>query len=141
MEKATKKLAEVEAFLLTVNTIQSRAGDNFAGQFPNVASKFSELPIKSVNSLVAEAMKPVFDDKVNKTTNKLNSMMELYIGEKWDDPIEVLEWSSFFAGAAAAHCAIARRLNRDNKQLTQELSSLQASFSDLLDCVITSLGS
>jgi hypothetical protein len=30
-------------------------------------------------------------------------MMELYVGDQWDNPAELLEWLGFFEGAALIH--------------------------------------
>jgi hypothetical protein len=46
--------------------------------------------------------------KSAKTEEKLKTMRNLYIGEKWDDAIELLEWSGFFEGAAVVHWAFIR---------------------------------
>jgi hypothetical protein len=30
-------------------------------------------------------------------------MGEMYVGDQWDNPVEVLEWMSFFVGGAIVH--------------------------------------
>lgn len=37
------------------------------------------------------------------TGEKLKTMRDLYIGDEWDNPIELMEWSGFFEGAALVH--------------------------------------
>ena len=41
--------------------------------------------------------------KSEKTGEKLRKMLELYVGEEWDNPTELLEWHGFFEGAAIVH--------------------------------------
>jgi hypothetical protein len=41
--------------------------------------------------------------KANATGNKLVSMRDLYIKDEWDNPVELVEWSGFFLGAAIVH--------------------------------------
>lgn len=41
--------------------------------------------------------------KSEKTADKLREMLRLYVGEKWDNPTELLEWHGFFEGAAIIH--------------------------------------
>lgn len=38
--------------------------------------------------------------KSKATGEKLTSMRNMYIGDDWDDPIELFEWFGFFEGAA-----------------------------------------
>lgn len=44
-------------------------------------------------------------EKSAKTEAKLTQMRELYIGDSWDNPVEILEWTGFFEGAAIVHWA------------------------------------
>lgn len=44
--------------------------------------------------------------KADKTEAKLKTMRDTYIGDAWDNPTEVLEWSGFFEGAAIVHWAL-----------------------------------
>lgn len=141
MEQAAKKLAEVEAFLHIASVISSKLDDSLYGQYSEVVNNLRNLPLKTVKTYVPDEMRSIFDKKTKRTITKLNSMMELYIGDKWNVPVEVLEWSSFFAGAAAAHCAIAHKLNPENELLGQELDALQEAFTNLLNKIIESLGS
>jgi len=46
--------------------------------------------------------------KADKTETKLKQMRDLYIGEKWDDATEIMEWSGFFFGAHIVHWAFVR---------------------------------
>lgn len=46
--------------------------------------------------------------KLEATGKKLREMRELYIGDQWHNPVELLEWSGFFEGAAVVHFALVR---------------------------------
>lgn len=46
--------------------------------------------------------------KAGKTEEKLKSMRELYVGDQWDNAVELMEWSGFFEGAAIVHWALVR---------------------------------
>ncbi len=37
------------------------------------------------------------------TGKKLASMRDLYVGDEWENPTELMEWSGFFEGAAIVH--------------------------------------
>ncbi len=41
--------------------------------------------------------------KAGKTSAKVTQMRDLYIGDQWNNPIEILEWSGFFEGAVIVH--------------------------------------
>jgi hypothetical protein len=47
-------------------------------------------------------------------------MRDLYIGDEWDNPTEVLEWSGFFEGAALVHWAVV-----DGAAKTLDLADLE----------------
>ncbi len=44
--------------------------------------------------------------KAEATQIKLHDLAERYIGDEWNNPVEVLEWLGFFEGAAVVHCAV-----------------------------------
>lgn len=44
--------------------------------------------------------------KADATETKLKTMRDTYIGDAWDNPTEILEWSGFFEGAAIVHWAL-----------------------------------
>lgn len=44
--------------------------------------------------------------KADGTKEKLRNMQDTYIGDEWDNPSELLEWSGFFQGAAIVHWKI-----------------------------------
>lgn len=50
----------------------------------------------------------IVDKKVEGTGGKLRQMRDLYIGDEWDNVVELAEWFSFFEGAAIAHWELVR---------------------------------
>jgi hypothetical protein len=46
--------------------------------------------------------------KASKTEQKLRAMRDLYVGEGWNNAVELLEWNGFFQGAAVVHWALVR---------------------------------
>lgn len=133
-----KKLAEVEAFLNIGAGILRRAGPKFEKEQNEVYASLSQIIKRSYKKHLSVEQADTFTVKTDKTTIKLNQMMELYIGDSWDNSIEVLEWLSFYSGAGAAHCAIANTL-LTNQQINRSLISLEESFKLLLNLVIKSL--
>lgn len=45
----------------------------------------------------------IIEKKLAGTGSKLRAMRDLYIGDQWHNPTELLEWSGFFEGAAIVH--------------------------------------
>lgn len=134
----TKKLAEVEAFCKTSATILQKAGSGFSDKYSETAAILDELAAQTVARAITVEQHVVFDEKLAKTEAKLGKMMDLYVGDDWDNPVEVLEWCSFFTGAAAAHCALASELE---DELSDQLSGMSERFEDALHSVIHSLQS
>jgi hypothetical protein len=44
--------------------------------------------------------------KAEATGTKLRAMRDMYVGDQWDNPAELLEWLGFFEGAAVVHWAL-----------------------------------
>lgn len=135
-EFTAKKLAEIEAFLQISGVIIEKASNSLVEGNPEIVESLDVLSQQTIAESVNSEVKEIFDTKVEKTHAKLSSMMELYIGDEWSNPVEVLEWSSFFSGAAAAHAALASELNEDTRE---QLGAIQADFEALLQKVITGL--
>lgn len=138
-EFTVKKLAEVQAFIGIGSTILER-GNKYDGMAPDAATIIEATTRVSLASAIPESMQETFRAKVDKTTSKLEQMMELYIGDEWDNPVEVLEWSSFFAGAGAAHAGLTKSATEaSDPELSKSLGSLEQAYKDLLSAVISRL--
>lgn len=108
-----KKIGEVLAFQqIMIETIARgrKALDEAYG-----SSRVDEILVKSEkfeDAIEAEAKTAGVEEaviaKAEATSGKLRSMQELYIGDEWDNPVELLEWSGFFHGAGVAHASLAK---------------------------------
>ncbi len=135
-EFTAKKLAEIEAFLQISGVIIEKAGNPLVENNPEVVESLDALSQQTIAPSVSAEVKEIFDTKVEKTHAKLSNMMEIYIGDEWDNPVEVLEWSSFFSGAAAAHAALASELSDETRE---QLDTVRSDFEALLQKVIAGL--
>ena len=138
-EFTVKKLAEVQAFIDLASPILDRSNGDFEKKAQAVSAALQKLrQSNNIKCYVVEAdYGDLFESKRQRTGAKLTQMMELYIGSSWDDPVEVLEWLSFYAGAASAHAGLAaaalQELDiQDGFVATQQLST---DFAGLLDAV------
>ncbi len=107
-EFAAKKLGEVMAFARVGEEIFERGRAALEGVFTvhgvnQILHAISEHLV-GLNDL-AEVLgtAETTNAKCEKTSEKLRKMMELYVGEEWDNPAELLEWLGFFEGAALIH--------------------------------------
>ena len=121
-EFVAKKLGEVHAFSVIGLEGAERGGDAFieaigADNASGFTGKLSEF-----KTAVEAAGNDLTTAKSEKTTAKLRGMMEAYIGDDWDNPVELLEWLSFFTGSAAAHwslvCGAANTIGHEGMQAT-----------------------
>ncbi len=103
-EFVAKKLGEVLAFSRIGIECQQRAGGAFAEVLEDPSSFAEQLNLFA--DAVDQKANEVTRTKAEKTANKLRGMMESYIGDEWDNPTEILEWLSFFTGAATAHWSL-----------------------------------
>ncbi len=125
-EFTAKKLAEVSAFAALADDITKRSNPQFELYAPEVARRLSLI---SAPAIAIGEHEQLFALKVDKTVAKLTSMMELYIGDEWDNPVEVLEWLSFYAGAASAHADLATSALR-TLALVSEADAIEALSQD-----------
>lgn len=107
-EFSAKKLGEVFAFAnISLNTaekskeaLKETFGDELFTQIIDKNKKHIEL----INSIaINNNVQNIVNKKLEGTSKKLTEMRNLYIGDQWDNPIELLEWSGFFEGAAIVH--------------------------------------
>ncbi|MHB1316267.1 MAG: hypothetical protein ACYCZW_00210 [Minisyncoccota bacterium] len=124
-EFTAKKLGEVLAF--------AEVGmETFEKGRPALISTLSEVTVDNVifgSQLHIDSIKKMAEDagvldivmkKLEGTGMKLRAMRDLYVGDQWDNPTELLEWSGFFEGAAVVHWALVRGCGEatSNKDLT-----------------------
>lgn len=109
--KKAKKLGEVLAFSeVGVDTFKKgREG------FKKVWDESYIDDLISINEEHVSSLKALINkldeseagiNKSQATGEKLTSMRNMYIGDEWDDPIELFEWFGFFEGAAIVHWSL-----------------------------------
>jgi len=106
-EKIAKKIGEAYAFSVVLKEIKEKTPGVFTELFDTESEKISDVSINQISSLekLSEefSMKDVVIIKAEKTSKKISEMGDFYVGDDWDDSAEVLEWMSFFLGAAIVH--------------------------------------
>ena len=106
-EKITKKIGEAYAFSQVLETTFSANEAVVTQLIQGVASAVVETTASQKEELAAICERAgttnILMPKVEKTANKITRMGEMYVGDDWDDPAEVLEWLSFFVGGAIVH--------------------------------------
>ena len=134
-EFVSKKRGEVLAFSRVGLELIELGGDAAAVALGGDENK--EKFVVELNRFAA-AIEADTDDvtsaKADKTADKLTGMMEAYIGDDWDNSVELLEWLSFYSGSAAAHWALVEGATGDD--IAKEA---QEFFHDVLHDVVHSL--
>ncbi len=110
-EFSAKKLGEVLAF--------SQVGaDTMEKGRPALESVFGAEKVASLidgHKAHADAITKTAQDagkaeitlaKAQATGTKLRTMRDMYIGEEWENPAELMEWLGFFEGAAVVHFSL-----------------------------------
>jgi hypothetical protein len=106
-EKVAKKIGEAYAFAEVFGELALKfpvlMKELFLQDSANIRSA-TDLQKGDLDKIIsASGMADVVKAKVEKTSKKITEMGEFYVGDAWDDPAEVLEWMSFFLGAAVIH--------------------------------------
>lgn len=124
-KKKSKKLGEVLAF--------ANVGvDTFEKGREGLVKVWDESEVEGLittNKEHAESIKELINksdmsdagiDKSKATGEKLSSMRDMYIGDEWDDPIELCEWLGFFEGAAIVHWSLIKGFAEKEKDEDME---------------------
>lgn len=125
-EFTAKKLGEVLAFCRAFDSTFEKGKDALSSLLNEDYSTLRNQ-IKSYGETI-EALaislgnEEITFTKAEKTKTKLLSMAELYIGDEWNNPAELLEWFGFFEGAAIIHWKLV--LGSANALLNNELKLL-----------------
>jgi len=106
-EKVAKKIGEAYAFAQvlseTFTSNQSVMEDLFGAHAGNML-EITKAQTEELESIAADAnMAEVVLPKAERTGTKISKMADMYVGDEWDNPVEVLEWMSFFVGGAIVH--------------------------------------
>ena len=120
-EFTAHKLGEVIAFSRIGCEVAGRGGDAFVAALGAQAETFTQ-DLAELERAATDIADEVALTQAEKTVEKLRTMMEQYIDDAWDDPVELLEWMSFFTGAGTAHWALLSGVAKE--QGTDELQTL-----------------
>jgi hypothetical protein len=112
-EFTAKKLGEVMAFAeVSIDTFEKGREalvSVLSSDMVETVVSECQMHIDTIKKIAEQAgQSAVTLKKAEATILKLRAMRELYIGEQWDNPTELLEWSGFFEGAAVVHWALVR---------------------------------
>jgi hypothetical protein len=114
-ERLAKKVGEIKAFnLLGIELLQKAETPLeiiFSAEELVAISDQLEIHLQKLNQEIENTnFLNVIEEKTTKTKEKVGSMQNTYIGDKWDDPIELCEWLGFFEGAAIVHFSLVKAL-------------------------------
>lgn len=107
-EFTAKKLGEVLAFAIVGKEIFEKGKESLEQVLtPEGVSHVVDSANTHANTITdlagAEGTTGITLPKSEKTAEKLRKMLDLYVGDQWDNPAELLEWLGFFEGAALVH--------------------------------------
>jgi len=106
-EKVAKKVGEAYAFASVLEETFTRNESVMRSLFDSYADLMKETVQSQQDELrsIAEefGMSEVVLPKAERTSVKIQNMADMYVGDEWDNPVEVLEWMSFFVGGAVIH--------------------------------------
>lgn len=110
-DKKAKKLGEVLAFAVVGIDTFKKGRDGFKKVWSESEIddliKTNENHVSALEELIDSLENSEAGMKKSKATGKkLSSMRDMYIGDEWDDPIELFEWFGFFQGAAVVHWSL-----------------------------------
>lgn len=112
-QKFAKKLGEVLAFERATKDLFEKGAEGLSqvlspevmGQaLRSSESRASQLEEWATGADIAETVLA----KAEATGSKLTSMRDMYVQDRWDDGVELMEWLGFFEGAAIVHWELVR---------------------------------
>ena len=138
-EKITKKVGEAYAFAQVLETtfvaneaVMTELLGTTAGTVVSTASE-QRAALHAICDVAGTS--DILLPKAEKTAAKISKMGDMYVGDDWDDPAEVLEWMSFFVGGAIVHWQLiaGAGATMDDEMLTDAATSGVAYYESLLD--------
>lgn len=102
-EQLAKKLGEVQAFAELGLLLLERSGTTGKAAF---GQELTERIREALATQKQEVEGLADQTKAARTVAKVGALMDQYIGDQWDNPIEILEWSGFYFGAAGIHWSL-----------------------------------
>ncbi|HRH26181.1 MAG TPA: hypothetical protein PLF31_01775 [Candidatus Paceibacterota bacterium] len=138
-----KKIGEVLAFARVGKDTSKKGEKGFVEVLGEECHKdtikqFGELEKRIVAISEEHGVTSVVEEKAKKTTEKVTAMRDVYVGDKWDDAGELLEWSGFYVGAAIVHWKL---VHGAAKALTfEDLERLSKQSIDFYTSMLDSVG-
>jgi ElaB/YqjD/DUF883 family membrane-anchored ribosome-binding protein len=139
--KTAKKVGEAHAFLEALNNLyrnyENVMTDVFQGSPDEHIGAHSKLQQLLQDVSRENDQEDVMTEKSSKTVVKIEKMGETYVGDEWDNPVEVVEWLSFLLGAAVVHWQVIAGSAESSEQTTfiattkSGLEHLKSMFSEL----------
>lgn len=107
-EKVAKKVGEAHAFSKVFQDLKNQTTEEILLE---MVDQNTEEIIEKTNTLMSDLGKiskqfqveEIVTSKSERTVKKIKGMGESYVGDEWDNPVEVLEWLSFLIGGAVIH--------------------------------------
>ena len=130
---SARKIGEVLAFALvgneTITQGQTALEEAFGHEIIEKYIAINKRHIEVINVIDRdEEIIATIKAKAEATSQKLRSMRDSYIQEKWDDIAELLEWLGFFEGAAIVHWSLVSGVSKGEEHNT--LSQLASEATD-----------
>lgn len=112
-EFSARKLGEVLAFARvgadTIERGRAALEETFGAEGVDALLAANLEHAEAIEGMAADAgMAEATLAKSEGTTAKLKQMRDLYVGDQWDNPVELMEWNGFFVGAAIVHWALVK---------------------------------
>ncbi len=149
-EFTAKKLGEVLAFATVGKETIEKGREAFIESFgeERVNTIISEINshIDLIHTVADQNSRlDIVEKKLESTGEKLRKMRDLYVGEEWGNPTELLEWSGFFEGAAVVHWSLVKGAaetmgNETLKSLSSEGMGFHKNFLSEVEDLLHSVG-
>lgn len=112
-EFSARKLGEVLAFSRvgaeTMEKGRSALETVFGADTVGSLIETHKAQAAGIEKAAADAgMAEVTMAKAEGTGGKLRNMRDMYVGDEWDNPAELMEWLGFFEGAAVVHFSLVK---------------------------------
>ncbi|MEX1014562.1 MAG: hypothetical protein WDZ80_05370 [Candidatus Paceibacterota bacterium] len=143
-EKKAKKLGEVLAFAgVGIDTLE-KGKEGFLKSWDetkiNKLIEINKSHQKKLESVIESLeTREIGMKKADATSEKLSKMRDMYIGDEWDDNIELFEWSGFFEGAAIVHWSLIKGAAEGNEELKSLVEEADKYHRDLFEEVNESI--
>jgi hypothetical protein len=138
-EFTAKKIGEVMAFSAVGAELMQRCSQPLGQIWDDSTVQDFAKKLQSQLSQLRDISNETSVTKLEKTGSKLRDMAQAYIGDEWDNPVEICEWLGFFEGAAIVHCELVKAALAAQQQNTIVLDEAIELHTQLLERVKVSL--